>query len=235
MAEDWKLVGDEFANNTDVVIAEVDCTNQKSGADKLCEENEIQGLPTLKYGEIVDLDEYDGERDYISMSSFAKDSLRPVCGPANLDLCDDEMKATIDKFMKMSDSELSELITEKEKKLHDAKKVFEDGMAALDREYEEASQPESLDDRIIRVILEDREKVENFLKLSNDKLFELQEELMSQQEMHDVDMSALTTRLQETYEKLVAEHQEAKKNVKSDGYSLLVKVRSYKVSGNDEL
>ena len=41
---------------------------------------------------------WQGGRDYDALSAFAKENLGPSCGPANLDLCDADQKAEIEKF-----------------------------------------------------------------------------------------------------------------------------------------
>ncbi len=236
MAEDWNSIGQEFSNNTDVLIAEVDCTNEKTGAHQLCEKNDVLGFPTLKYGNNLVLDEYEGGRDYKSLASFAKESLGPVCGVNNLDLCDDEMKAKIDTYMKMSESELEKLINEKKEKLRDAKKMLEDGFDGLSREYDEVLGPkESLEERIIDVILEDKEKVKDLLKLSVDELMGLKEKLISEAADAEISEEALLEKLNEKYRELHQEYLLTKTNIKNDGYLLMMSVKSFKESGNEEL
>jgi len=58
----------------DLLIAEVDCTAEES--ESICEENGIEGFPTLKYGDADFLESYEGkqttstDRTYIYISSF---------------------------------------------------------------------------------------------------------------------------------------------------------------------
>merc|ERR1711933_287498 len=56
----------------------------------------IRGYPSIKYGDPDDLQDYKGGRSYDDLKKFAE-GMGPSCGPANLDLCDDEKKAQIAK------------------------------------------------------------------------------------------------------------------------------------------
>merc|ERR1712217_899056 len=70
-----------YSGSTNVLVADVDCT--EAGKD-LCEKHGVEGFPTIKYGDPDDLKDYQGGRDY--------DGLK------------------IEKYLKMSVSELSEKI-----------------------------------------------------------------------------------------------------------------------------
>jgi len=71
------------------LIADVDCT--ADGKD-LCETIGVQGFPTIKWGDPGSLEDYEGGRDYEGLKKFAKENLKPLCSPSNLDLCDDDKK-----------------------------------------------------------------------------------------------------------------------------------------------
>merc|ERR1711903_301163 len=92
------------------LVADVDCT---ADGKALCEEGGVRGYPTIKYGDPNNLEDYKGGRDFDSLKKFAEENLGPQCGPANLDLCDAEKKAEIEKFSKMSASDLDASIAEK--------------------------------------------------------------------------------------------------------------------------
>merc|ERR1719323_588849 len=69
----------------------------------MCQKFEVGGYPTIKYGDPSDLKDYDGGRDYEALKKFAEENLGPTCGPGeNIDLCDAETKASIEKYVKMS-------------------------------------------------------------------------------------------------------------------------------------
>jgi hypothetical protein len=65
------------------IVADVDCTAEDS--KQLCEANGVEGYPTLKYGDPVDLQTYEGGRTYKELMKFAKANLAaPPCGPLHM-------------------------------------------------------------------------------------------------------------------------------------------------------
>mmetsp|Transcript_11804 Transcript_11804/g.22105 ORF Transcript_11804/g.22105 Transcript_11804/m.22105 type:complete len:222 (-) Transcript_11804:60-725(-) len=141
MAADWEKLGEEITD-PNVLIAEVDCTSDK--ADEICEENDIQGFPTLKYGDAFALEDYSGERDFEELLSFAKSELKPFCSPGNIDLCDDEQKSIIDKFMAMSMDELEQAVEDIEDKLDDLDSELEENTDKLQEEYVQLMEKKNL-------------------------------------------------------------------------------------------
>merc|ERR1719384_317212 len=123
----------QYADSKDILIADVDCT--AAGKD-LCEDVGVQGYPTIKYGDPNNLEDYEGGRDLNALKTFAKENLGPTCGPANLDLCDDDKKAQINKFMAMSASDLDAAIKEKDDEMKEAEKELEDLLKSLQAQYE---------------------------------------------------------------------------------------------------
>lgn len=89
----------EFKDSTTSLVADVDCTTE--GKD-LCEKHGVKGYPTIKYGDVSDLQDYNGGRSFEDLKKFAEENLGPSCGPANLDLCDEDKKSKFESFMKMS-------------------------------------------------------------------------------------------------------------------------------------
>ena len=124
MKPDWEKLAESFAGSVTQLIADVDCTD--SGED-LCAEYGIDGLPTLMWGDPADLQIYEGGRGYDAIKSFADTNLKPLCSPQNLELCDDDKRAEIQKFMDMSMDELEAAIAEKEEALN----VIEDDLTAF--------------------------------------------------------------------------------------------------------
>jgi hypothetical protein len=115
MKPDWDKLMGEFSGNPSVLIADVDCTE---GGKDLCEKQGVEGFPTLKYGDPDDLKKYQGGRTFADLKSFAEANLGPQCGPGeNLHLCSDKVKAKIEKFMKMSATELQEKIDKAHEKV----------------------------------------------------------------------------------------------------------------------
>ena len=134
MKPDWDKLIDDFSGSETQLVADVDCTE---AGKELCEANGVQGYPTIKYGDPSDLQDYQGGRDYDSLKAFADENLKPMCGPAHIDLCDDEKKTEIETFMAMSDEDLEAKIAEDEKKLEEAESNFKDEVMKLQETYQE--------------------------------------------------------------------------------------------------
>ena len=124
----------EFADSPTQLIADVDCTAE---GKSLCEANGIRGYPTLKWGDPAALEDYQGGRDLKSLKAFAEEKLKPMCSPANIDLCDDDKKAEIKKFMDMSEADLEKQITEKEEEMAKAEEEFKTFVEGLQASYQE--------------------------------------------------------------------------------------------------
>lgn len=126
----------DYDGHATALVGDVDCT--ASGQD-LCETVGVRGYPTIKWGDPNNLEYYEGGRDYDALKSFADENLKPVCSPANIDLCSDEQKTEIEKFNKMTDAELDEAIKGKEKEQEEAESTFTSEVEKLQKTYEELS------------------------------------------------------------------------------------------------
>merc|ERR1712050_239896 len=146
MAPDWEKLSKEWDGHAVGLVAEIDCTAE---GKPLCDANGVKGFPTLKYGDPAGLDDYQGGRSLKDLTKFATENLKPVCSVSNLDLCDDEKKAKIQEFMKMSDSELEAKIKDEEKKLEKAEEDFKEAVSKLQAEYQKLS--EEKDEKIAEV------------------------------------------------------------------------------------
>jgi hypothetical protein len=132
MKPDWdKLIGD-FAGSATQLVADVDCT---ADGKPLCDQAGVRGYPTIKWGDPADLQDYQGGRTYDDLKKFADENLKPMCSPKNLDLCDDEKKAEIQKFQGMSAADLDAAIATEEKKLEDAEAEFKAEVQKLQDKY----------------------------------------------------------------------------------------------------
>jgi protein disulfide-isomerase-like protein len=129
----WDKLMSDFDGHATATVAEIDCTAE---GKPLCDSNGVQGFPTLKYGDPDDLQDYQGGRDYDALKKFCDENLKPVCSPGNIDLCDDDKKAEIEKLQALSDDELATKIKEGEGKIEDAEKNFKDELEALQKNYE---------------------------------------------------------------------------------------------------
>lgn len=105
----------------------------------MCDANGVRGFPTLKYGDPNGLDDYQGGRTYDDLAKFASANLKPVCSPANLDLCDAEKKKQIEEYIALSSEALSTQIEAEEKKIEQAETDFKDAVQKLQDEYTKLS------------------------------------------------------------------------------------------------
>merc|ERR1712194_810170 len=116
------------------LIADVDCT---ADGKPLCEEHGVQGFPTIKWGDPSSLEDYQGGRDYEALKKFAKENLKPVCSPSNIDLCDDEKKKEIADLQALPADELASKVEEKKKQIKVAEETFESEIKKLQATYEQ--------------------------------------------------------------------------------------------------
>jgi len=141
MKPDWDKLAAAFKDSKDVVIADVDCT---AGGKSLCDQAGVRGYPTIKHGDPNDLQDYKGGRDFASLKKFAE-GLGPVCGPANIDLCDADKKAKIEEFKAMGVVKREESIKEKEQEAEKLEADFKTFVDGLQKQYQEASDKKDKD------------------------------------------------------------------------------------------
>jgi len=128
----WDKLMDEFKDSKTALVADVDCTVHQD----LCGKHGVQGYPTIKYGDPNNMEDYQGGRSFDDLLSFAKENLGPTCGPANLDLCDDEQKKAVEEAMALSDDELDKKISEGEASMTGAEDTFKSEVEKLQAKYE---------------------------------------------------------------------------------------------------
>merc|ERR1719379_2907380 len=116
------------------LIADVDCTAE---GKPLCETAGVSGFPSIKWGDPASLEDYDGGRDYDALKKFAKENLKPICSPGNIDLCDDEKKKEIADFQAMSAEDLAAKIEEKKAAIKTAESTFEEEVKKLQDTYQQ--------------------------------------------------------------------------------------------------
>jgi len=141
MKPDWDKLAGAFKDSKDVVVADVDCT---AGGKSLCDQVGVRGYPTIKHGDPNDLQDYKGGRDFASLKKFAE-GLGPVCGPANIDLCDADKKAKIEEFKAMGVVKREESIKEKEQEAEKLEADFKTFVDGLQKQYQEASDKKDKD------------------------------------------------------------------------------------------
>lgn len=133
MKPDWDKLIAEYTDHPSILIADVDCT---ADGKELCETHGVEGFPTIKYGDPNNLEAYEGGRDLDSLQTFAKENLGPTCGPANIDLCDDEKKKKVNELLAMSFDELATSVTTKEEEIKKLESEFKEMVEGLQAAYE---------------------------------------------------------------------------------------------------
>jgi len=129
----WDQLGDEFAGSKTVLIGDVDCTVEKD----LCSKYGVRGYPTIKsFTGNPDGDPYEGGRDFAALKKFADESLGPSCSNDNIDLCDDEQKAILEKYNKMSAAERKKIVDDTDKEIADLEENFKAEVKKLQASYE---------------------------------------------------------------------------------------------------
>ena len=134
MKPDWDTLMEEFKDSKTTLIADVDCT---TSGKELCNEIGIRGYPTLKHGDPNALVDYSGGRTLKDLQKFAAESLGPSCGPNNIELCDSEKKAIIEKYQAMSAADLDTFIDEQSTAMDKAESEFKKFVEGLQKEYED--------------------------------------------------------------------------------------------------
>merc|ERR1712182_199870 len=130
----WDKLMTEYSSSKTALVADVDCT---AAGKPLCDSNGVRGYPTIKYGDPSNLEDYKGGRSLKALQDFAKENLKPVCSPANLDLCDGDKKTQIEGFMAMSDGDLDAKIKEKKAENDALEETFKTEVKALQAKYEQ--------------------------------------------------------------------------------------------------
>jgi len=128
----WDKLMDEFKDSKTALVADVDCTVHQD----LCSKYGVQGYPTIKYGDVNNMEDYQGGRSLEDLTTFAKENLGPTCGPANLDLCDAEQKKKVEEALALSDADIDTKIKEGEKALEYAESTFKSEVEKLQAKYE---------------------------------------------------------------------------------------------------
>mmetsp|Transcript_10617 Transcript_10617/g.24112 ORF Transcript_10617/g.24112 Transcript_10617/m.24112 type:complete len:248 (+) Transcript_10617:165-908(+) len=138
MASDWEKLEADFLGHDVALIGEVDCTSD--GGDEICEDLNVDGFPTLMWGEASGPESYEGPRSYAAMKAFADEFVtKPVCSLFNVEVCSDEDKAIIDGIISKSDEELLAAAEQTASESRAAEKAFEKEVDRIQNEYEQLS------------------------------------------------------------------------------------------------
>ena len=129
----WDKLMKDFSKSNSALVADVDCT---SAGKPLCDSNGVQGFPTIKYGDPNALEKYEGGRDYDTLKKFADENLKPLCSPANRDLCEEDQLEELNKYLEMDFADLEKSINDGEKKITDAENTFKSELQKLQNAYQ---------------------------------------------------------------------------------------------------
>jgi len=132
----WDTLMKEYKESATILVADVDCTGR---GKKLCTDHGIKGFPTIKHGDPSNLEDYKGGRSLKDLRAFAA-KLKPVCGPAQVDLCGDEEKKKISEFVAMGAEAREALIKEKSEEIASAEAAFEKFVEGLQAEHKRESE-----------------------------------------------------------------------------------------------
>jgi len=136
MKPDWDKLMEEYKDSKTILIADVDCT---TSGKELCNTHGVRGYPTIKFGDPNNLEDYKGGRSLKDFKAHAETNLGPSCGPDNLDLCDDDKKATIQKYQAMSAADLTKFVDEQTAAMEKAESDFKKFVENLQKSYEESN------------------------------------------------------------------------------------------------
>ena len=147
LAPEWERMAREWTDkDRRGFVGEVDCTAQQ----KFCDAMHAQGSPTTKYGDPAGhgtfLEEYNDDKDYEALSSFANNTLgKAICSPLNTDPCDEETRTRIETFMAMTYTELKDGVKAKEDEIKAAAKNFKSAFRKMQAEYDTKSSDHQLE------------------------------------------------------------------------------------------
>lgn len=133
MKPDWDKLAKKYDGSKTGLVGDVDCTAE---GKPLCEEHGVEGFPTIKWGDPTALEDYDGGREYKDLEEFAAENLKPLCSPANLDLCDEAKKTQIKAYQALSADALATSIEKVETEMKDASELFDKEVEKLQATYE---------------------------------------------------------------------------------------------------
>jgi len=95
MKPDWDKLGTEYADRSDVLIGDADCT---ASAQSLCQEQGVSGYPTIKYFDADGEHSYNQGRSYDDLKKFVEENLVQQCLLDDQSNCDDREKKYIEKM-----------------------------------------------------------------------------------------------------------------------------------------
>jgi len=141
----WDQLMEDYKKRVDILIAEVDCTDDK---EEICHNLGINDYPSLKYGDPnSSLEDYLGEYGYLELRKFAKEHFGPTCGIEHLDLCDYDQRAKIEEIRAKGLEKIEAEVDELHNMIESAEAHFSAEEAKLEATYEklEKERDEAID------------------------------------------------------------------------------------------
>ena len=153
---------DEFAEQTNVLVAKVDCTVHK----ELCQTHSVQGYPTLKYSNGFGWNKYESKRDLESFLNFAEDNLQDGCLD-DKNLCSEEEAKELEEYKTLSTDDIHKRLDNNQEEVDVAEKLFKEHVQQLQKKYEVLQKEKSdrlaelaREETLLRYSLNDDEKEE---------------------------------------------------------------------------
>jgi len=132
------------------MMATVNCAK----AQDLCGRLGIDAHPKFMWGNVIDLEEYTGEKTYDDLKKFALEHLKPVCGPTHLDLCDSDTKKELEGYVNIPIADLRKKIKDKEAEKADAIQMLNNTVNELNDEIRAS-------DKKAQAIIDEKDKAVN--------------------------------------------------------------------------
>ena len=130
----------QYEGHADVLVGESDCT---AAGKTLCEDLQVQGYPSLKFGDPAALTDYQGARDLDGLKKFAASELRPACSLSRIELCDAEKRAQLEMLQAMPAEDLNAEIEKSEREIAAVEAQFKAEVERLQADYKKLQDDKS--------------------------------------------------------------------------------------------
>jgi Thioredoxin len=135
MAPAWEQLASDYEKSPTTLIAQVDCTDEED----LCSEFDVEGFPTLLYGDVSDMNVYEGDHDYESLKEFAEENLTTeICSIHYEGACSKAEKDAIAELRKKTLQELLEIMKQFETEAEEAESLYQAEVERLEELYRNA-------------------------------------------------------------------------------------------------
>eukprot|EP00542_Grammatophora_oceanica_P012517 CAMPEP_0194044490 /NCGR_PEP_ID=MMETSP0009_2-20130614/15948_1 /TAXON_ID=210454 /ORGANISM="Grammatophora oceanica, Strain CCMP 410" /LENGTH=194 /DNA_ID=CAMNT_0038689021 /DNA_START=70 /DNA_END=651 /DNA_ORIENTATION=+ len=135
MEGEFKQLYEKYASSENLLIAEVDCTEEEA----LCEEMGVDGYPQVMYGDPDAHHNFEADRDFETMAAFIESEklADAICSIKHKENCDATTRAAYESLEARSLEELKQMQEDVEKELIKKREEAAPKLEALQRQYEE--------------------------------------------------------------------------------------------------